>query len=149
MTKTNRLLLTMNVLLALILVLVLIQFAPRPAVAATRDITACANKKTGALRLATKACTKKETRVSWGATGPAGPAGPTGPTGARGANGLAGSDATVSTTTLTLKYIGDKGIFLNRCGSGSEIPFGDTVQTWNGFSWNTHPMCEITLKVVR
>lgn len=78
MSKTNRLLLMMNVLLSLILVLVLIQFMPKPANAATGDISACANKKTGALRLATKACTKKETPVSWGATGPAGPAGPAG-----------------------------------------------------------------------
>ena len=78
MSTTNRLLLTMNTLLALILVLVLVQALPTPASAASSIVTACANKKTGVLRLAKPACTSRETKVKWGITGPAGKAGTTG-----------------------------------------------------------------------
>ena len=78
MTKTNRLLVIFNTLLATILVLLLIQFAPSVANANSKTIVACADKKTGDLRIAYKKCTKKENKVSWaksgtqGATGPAG-----------------------------------------------------------------------------
>ena len=78
MTKTNRLLLIMNTLLALILVLVIVQFATPNANAASSTIAACANKKTGVLRLAKPACTSSETKVAWGIEGPAGAQGPAG-----------------------------------------------------------------------
>jgi Collagen triple helix repeat (20 copies) len=58
-------------------------------------IRACANKKTGALRLA-RTCKQNEKAVSWNAQGPAGPhgasgaQGPQGPTGMPGAQGLQG-----------------------------------------------------------
>jgi hypothetical protein len=71
----------MNTLLALILVLVLVQALPTPASAANTKVTACANKKTGVLRLATPKCTSKERKVSWGITGPKGAKGSTGPAG--------------------------------------------------------------------
>jgi len=52
-------------------------------------IHACANKKTGALRLAAK-CKKTEKTVSWSKSGPAGASGRSGATGATGATGQTG-----------------------------------------------------------
>ncbi len=52
-------------------------------------IRACANKKNGALRLASK-CKKSERAVSWSQQGPAGLQGPTGASGAQGLAGLRG-----------------------------------------------------------
>jgi hypothetical protein len=55
------------------------------------SIKACANKKSGALRLLAKGtCTKKERALSLSQTGPAGPAGPGGAAGAPGAPGAQG-----------------------------------------------------------
>jgi hypothetical protein len=84
------------------------------------SITACANKKTGALRWAKNAkCRKNETRLRWntdavaglnGATGPQGPAGaqgatgpigPQGPAGAQGATGLTGPQGPTGTQGAT------------------------------------------------
>lgn len=81
MTRTNRLLVIFNTLLATILVLVLIQFAPSVANAGATTIVACADKKTGALRMAYKSCSKKENKVTWGAIGPKGATGARGPAG--------------------------------------------------------------------
>lgn len=52
-------------------------------------IKACADKKTGALRLASK-CRRSERSIRWNQIGPQGPAGLAGPTGAGGASGAAG-----------------------------------------------------------
>jgi hypothetical protein len=75
--------------------------APAPAGAASSGTTlkACANKKTGALRLVVgkKTCGKHERRVSLNSIGPAGPkgdAGAQGPTGAQGPVGPQGPGAT-------------------------------------------------------
>ena len=60
-----------------------------PAGSSSPVIRACANKKTGVLRLAKK-CRRSERSVSWNQTGPKGPrglAGPAGPAGATGAPG--------------------------------------------------------------
>jgi hypothetical protein len=54
-------------------------------------IKACAKKRVGTLRLASK-CRKSERPISWNAVGPAGPAGPAGAPGAPGAAGAAGKD---------------------------------------------------------
>lgn len=81
MSKTNRLLTITNVLLALILMLVLIQFSPTVANANSTSVVACANKKSGALRMAYKKCKKSENKVSWGIQGTAGATGPQGPAG--------------------------------------------------------------------
>lgn len=89
----------MNTLLALILVLVLVQALPTPASAANTKVTACANKKTGVLRLATPKCTSKERKVSWGITGPRGAKGSTGPAGVAGPAGV-----TETLTTKTIYY---------------------------------------------
>jgi hypothetical protein len=97
MTKTNRHLVIFNTLLASILVLLLIQFAPSVANAGTTTIVACADKKTGALRMAYKKCSSKENKVSWGITGARGPAGPQGSAGVSsnvGGNGFVLRDAT-------------------------------------------------------
>jgi hypothetical protein len=53
-------------------------------------IRACANKKTGALRLAAK-CRRGERSVSWNQFGPAGATGKTGPTGRAGMAGAVGA----------------------------------------------------------
>jgi hypothetical protein len=66
------------------------------AVAATSSspvIRACANKRTGALRLANR-CRRSERRVSWNQTGPQGTAGVRGARGATGATGAAGAAGT-------------------------------------------------------
>lgn len=89
MSTTNRLLVIMNTLLALILVLAIIQFAPTNANAASSSIAACANKKTGQLRLATPACTSSEKKVSWALVGPRGP------------QGNSGSSASMKTKTIS------------------------------------------------
>jgi hypothetical protein len=52
-------------------------------------IRACANKRTGALRLA-KHCMRNEKRVSWSITGPRGPQGPRGAQGPQGPQGAQG-----------------------------------------------------------
>jgi len=68
-------------------------------------IWACANKKTGVLRLASK-CRRGQRSVSWNQVGPAGVAGRTGATGAAGAvgatgaQGLQGPGATSLSTTI-------------------------------------------------
>jgi hypothetical protein len=61
--------------------------------ASAPTVKACADKKTGALRLSGK-CKKTEKAVSWAQQGPGGstgPAGPLGPAGATGAGGPAGT----------------------------------------------------------
>jgi hypothetical protein len=63
------------------------------AIAATSGgpaISACASKKTGALRLARK-CRHNERTLSWNQTGPPGPQGKRGPTGSKGATGAKGA----------------------------------------------------------
>ena len=82
----------------------------------TRVIRACASKKTGALRLATK-CRRRERFVSWNQTGPQGLQGPrgrgvagargaagaNGATGAQGQQGPRGPGATSFQTTIALE----------------------------------------------
>ena len=75
MNRFNRLLMISNSLLATILVLVLVSFAPSVANAGASTIVACAKKNSGALRIAYTKCTKKEISVSWAKTGPQGKAG--------------------------------------------------------------------------
>jgi hypothetical protein len=68
--------------------------APGNAASSGSTIKACANKKTGALRLVVgknRRCGKRERRVSLGAVGPSGAQGPQGAAGAQGAVGPQGS----------------------------------------------------------
>jgi hypothetical protein len=73
------------------------------AIAATSSgpvIQACANKKSGALRLASR-CRRAERRVSWNQVGPQGPSGPAGAKGAPGASGATGPPGTPGETGRT------------------------------------------------
>jgi hypothetical protein len=95
-------------------------------------IRACANKKTGALRIARK-CRHGERSVSWSKAGPAGRPGPAGATGATGAAGAAGAagpqgpGATTFETTLPegtgqtpLRRLSDGLTLEARCSAGGK-----------------------------
>jgi hypothetical protein len=97
-------------------------------------IRACANKKTGALRLANK-CRKGERAVSWSRTGPqgvaglAGAKGATGTEGPKGPEGAQGPGATSFTspplphgtvTYVTLATVGGGVNLLAACGNAGE-----------------------------
>jgi hypothetical protein len=155
MTTTNRLLIIANTLLALILVLVIVQVATPNANAASSTIAACANKKTGVLRLAKPACTSSENKVAWGIKGPAGPKGATGTQGPAGSNG---SNATVSTKTVTIRYVGN-GTTFSQCGNGEMESWNFNARTFRGTwydspslisssNWISNSYCYITLKVI-
>jgi hypothetical protein len=60
-------------------------------------IHACANKRTGALRLATR-CKRNERHVDWEEIGPVGPKGSRGSTGSRGAAGATGATGATGVT---------------------------------------------------
>jgi hypothetical protein len=64
-------------------------------------IHACANKKSGALRLAGKCNKKHERSVSWSATGPQGSRGASGAKGTNGTNGTNGTKGTNGTNGAT------------------------------------------------
>ncbi|HSO03626.1 MAG TPA: hypothetical protein VLQ92_04020 [Candidatus Limnocylindrales bacterium] len=66
--------------------------AAMAAAASSGEITACAQKSNGKMRLLKpgKKCKRTETTVTWNVTGPQGPAGPVGPTGPAGPQGLQG-----------------------------------------------------------
>jgi hypothetical protein len=70
------------------------------AVAASGEITACAHKTSGKMRLlkSGKKCKRTEKALTWNQTGPAGPTGATGATGAPGAPGLSSSVAYQATS---------------------------------------------------
>ena len=91
------------------------------ALAATSNnpvIRACANKKTGALRLASK-CRRSERSVSWSQRGPEGPRG-TGAVGAIGASGPQGAQGNPGPTTDVLPTgKTERGWFL------ADIPHGE------------------------
>ena len=99
-------------------------------------IRACANKKTGVLRLANK-CRKSERSVSWNQSGVQGPQGLTGATGAPGATGAQGNEgqrgpqgpgATSFTATLaegspatTIARLENGLVVEARCGTAGNI----------------------------
>jgi hypothetical protein len=120
MNRTNRLLVIFNTLLATILVLVLIQFAPSVANADSTTIVACANKKTGALRIAYKKCTKNENKVTWGKKGPQGATGATGEQGAAGLDLTGGAvvkDATGTKVSNVIQIDAMNGKFSSLVGN--------------------------------
>jgi hypothetical protein len=95
----------------------------------TSVIRACANKKTGALRLAKK-CHHGEHSVSWSQTGPQGPpgaSGETGPQGDQGDQGQAGPGATSFTRSVavgpteTVLFTLSNGISLTGTCPGSRV----------------------------
>lgn len=131
MTKTNRLLVVFNTLLATILVLVLVQFAPSIANADSSTIVACANKKTGALRIAYKKCSKEENNVTWGITGPQGAAGPQGASGqvvVRDANGnLVSGAIDIDGHEQTFYRLTEDGVWNFRLDNGALYRDDDSV----------------------
>lgn len=68
MNKTNRLLVIFNTLLTTTLVFFGAQMVPSTANAESTTIVACADKSSGALRIAYRSCTTKENNVAWGTT---------------------------------------------------------------------------------
>ena len=98
MSSTNRLLVILNSMLALVLIMVIAgvnastvraqgnntSTQVSTVVASSKSIHACVTKKTGAMRIASK-CKKTETALSWSVQGPKGA------TGAAGTNGLPGA----------------------------------------------------------
>lgn len=129
MTKTNRLLVIFNTLLATILVLVLIQFSPSVANAGTTTIVACADKTTGALRIAYKACNKKENKVSWGATGPKGATGVKGPAGSSSSGGGLGFVVRDATGAIVdgVAYVNNPYVYLFRDGGMFTVNRNDGI----------------------
>ncbi len=100
--RFNRSLSIFNISIALVLVLALFQVAPSVAVGSSTTVVACANKKTGALRMAYKKCTSKEKTVKWNQLGRAGAAGATGPAGPAGvAVGLYAADISYSPAAIS------------------------------------------------
>ncbi len=69
-------------------------------------IRACANKKTGALRLASK-CRRRERALSWNREGVRGARGATGAVGAKGETGPKGETGTVNTASFYTKTESD------------------------------------------
>jgi hypothetical protein len=103
---------------AAVLVASLLATALASAAAAPVSVKACANKKSGALRLLTKGkCSrKKERALSLSQTGPAGAtgpqgapgsAGPAGPSGPQGPNGVQGPNGTPDTSNFFTKSESD------------------------------------------
>lgn len=87
-----------------------------PSSASAVEISGCANKRTGILRVS-KVCKPTEYSIVWsqdgvgakGATGPAGPPGATGPTGATGATGATGPAGATSVVKGDTGATGAKG----------------------------------------
>ncbi len=72
--------------------------------AAGPTVRACANKQTGALRVARPACRSTERRVSWAVRGPRGLRGLRGATGLQGGVGPQGPAGTLDTTPINVSY---------------------------------------------
>lgn len=122
--------------------------APRPdaapaAPAASTRVTACANRKSGALRIPPAGrCTAKERAVSWAATGPRGAKGDKGDRGARGAAGSVSINGGKCSETQYIGYDGEKwtcvsapiSAFLH--SDGSNINFSSVEQGFKAFSAN-------------
>jgi hypothetical protein len=99
-------------------------------------ITACVNKKTGAVRVVRKRCKKSERKVFWnaggrpGLPGPAGSRGPAGLPGSPGAPGTAGASGGIGAT--------------GPAGSGPAAPANLTLlsENWGSFgnpAWTNQP----------
>jgi len=105
MSTTNRLLVILNSLLALILIMVIgavntstAQARQATVVASPKAIRACVAKKTGVLRISPK-CKKTETALSWAIQGPQGKPGTAGAQGIPGTTGDTGPAGAAATVT--------------------------------------------------
>jgi hypothetical protein len=96
-----------------------------------------------------------------GAKGDTGAAGAKGDTGAKGATGATGSDASVTTASVTLRYLAAKSFSGTDCGSGTQTVYSPGYTYWGMFMdawtasdlqnsgrWTSLKSCEITIKVV-
>ena len=72
------------------------------AVTENKEVTVCANKKTGAMRYTTKGCKKSETKLVLNSTGATGAKGDTGATGAKGDTGAAGAAGAAGTSSIRI-----------------------------------------------
>jgi hypothetical protein len=126
----------------------------------------CVNRRTGAMRLASVSrCTSLERLVIFGAQGNQGlqgvpgPVGPQGPSGAQGPPGPAGKDASATTETIVLRYLGSPGSLVP-CGSGSEDYTSNfsvysasryllsTTSLTSSYNWTSVQACSIRLSVL-
>lgn len=149
MNNLNRMLLSLNLFLAVLLVS---SFAQPVSAQSSSVISACASKSSGALRISTK-CTKSENPISWNKTGVQGPS---------------GTDAFMPTKLVTVYYTGDGTKLFSPCGDGQETIsslLGNKAKTYEGFflglresdlgsltsngNWTANPYCSITLRVVQ
>ena len=145
MSKTNRVLLVVNLLIGAFL----LGSTSSQSVSATESgavISACVAKSNGALRISSK-CTKLETPITWNQTGVAGPIGPIGPK---------GDSVYPNTKLVTIRYIGGSGLFA--CGDGFETFSSvrmynhwstDTSNLTKSWNWSSNPICSITIRVVQ
>jgi hypothetical protein len=112
------------------------------------DMRACANKKTGVLRLLRKgSCSKAEREVAWnsvGATGPTGPQGEKGEQGTKGDAGVKGDQGVAGPRGSGLKMnelsiCGSDGVSLCEMGSvgpgGGVVFFLDYDDVYEGFDY--------------
>ncbi len=146
---TNRLLIATNLVLIFLVFNLMISLSASPAQGVSSgQISACANKSTGALRIASK-CAKTENSISWGKQGLTGPRGPSGVT------------QVPKTQEITLRYLAGP---TQGCGpEGQETrgvttlflfpwPSRNSIDTNGALSqaqnWDRAYECFITLKVI-
>jgi len=121
------------------------------------QISACANKSTGALRIASK-CAKTENPISWGKQGEVGPKGDPGARGLPGLQGPAGSSAIPNTKEITIKFLSTEA----NCPSFTGIPERLYAYPWfhsgivdtknslsSAFNWKQLWTCPMTIKVLK
>lgn len=96
------------------------------AVTSNKEITACADKKTGVMRYTKKSCKKSETKLVFNTQGVPGAVGAIGATGATGLAGPAGSDGVNATLKISEQSVcGDDGASL--CEVGARGPGGGRI----------------------
>lgn len=103
---------------------------PTGGASAATKYKACANKKTGEMRLVVKGkkCKKNEKKLKWNVKGPAGGTGATGPEGPAGARGPAGAfNALDQTGTVIGTFLGLYSFYpLVRLPSGAVLAYSNT-----------------------
>ena len=103
-------------------------------------LTACANKKTGVMRLLTKgSCSKSESKISWNIQGLSGTQGLQGPRGANGLDGPMGSTGPSASDFASQNICGAGGTSPCTIGSigpgGGYVFFIDTAGIYAGFDY--------------
>jgi hypothetical protein len=142
--NTNRLLLATNLILLFLVFNLMISLNADPAQGAgSGQISACANKSTGALRIASK-CAKTENPISWGkqgltgARGQAGPQGETGPRGQAGPQGETGSRGPAGAST----FPNTKDVTIDYLSSFWDCPNRNFFEKFYVFPWSSEQATE-------